>query len=75
MGDDSQDFGREFLRRMRLWEICEDLRDFGRGFERICETLGEDSQDFGGESVRSHESLGEDSQGIVKLWERICRDS
>ena len=61
---------------MRLWgRICEDSQDFGRGFERICETLGEDSQDFGGESVRSHESLGEDSQGIVKLWERICRDS
>ena len=37
---------------MRLWErICEDLRrlweriheeDFGRGFVRICKTLGED---------------------------------
>ena len=28
---------------MRLWErIHEDLQDFGRGFVRICETLGED---------------------------------
>ena len=32
---------------MRLWErIREDLRDFGRGFARIHETLGEDSQGF-----------------------------
>ena len=29
---------------VRLWErICEDLKDFGRGFVRIHETLGEDS--------------------------------
>ena len=34
---------------MRLWEfaedcvrIHEDLQDFGRGFVRICKTLGED---------------------------------
>ena len=30
--------------------ICKDLQDFGRGFARICETLGED-----------YETLGEDS--------------
>ena len=50
---------------MRLWgRICEDLRDFGRGFERICETLGEDSQDF----------ARENSLGVMSLWERIRKD-
>ena len=35
---------RETLGRfVRLWErIHEDLQGFGRGFMRICETLGED---------------------------------
>ena len=62
MGDDSQDFGREFLRLweqgfMRLWgRICEDSRDFGRGFARIRETLGEDPQ------------------GFTRLWEMISKD-
>ena len=38
---------------MRLWErICEDLSHFGRGFVRICQTLGEDF-------TRIHETLGE----------------
>ena len=53
---------------VRLWErICETL-DFGRGFVRICKTLGEDLQDFGRGFVRIHETLGEDSQGL-------CEDS
>ena len=73
--EDSRDFGR----------ICKDLRihktleedftriheDFGRGFARICEALGEDSrQGF----ARIHETLGEDSQGLARLWERIRKD-
>ena len=37
--------------------IREDLQDFGRGFVRICETLGEDSWVF----ARIHETLGEDT--------------
>ena len=42
---------------MRLWErIGGNSQDFGRGFARICETLGEDSQGF----VRICETLGED---------------
>ena len=37
LGEDSQGF-------VRLWErIHKDSQDFGRGFMRICETLGEDS--------------------------------
>ena len=43
--------------------------DFGRGFTRIRETLGEDSQG------RICKTLGEDSQGFVRLWERIRKDS
>ena len=40
LGEDLQGF-------VRLWErICKDLRDFGRGFARICKTLGEDLQGF-----------------------------
>ena len=32
---------------MNLWErILKDSQDSGRGFARICETLGEDLQDF-----------------------------
>ena len=60
------------------------MLDFGRGFARIRETLGEDSQgfetlgedlqDIGRGSVRSHETLGEDLQGFARLWERICKD-
>ena len=37
------------------------LGDFGRGFTRIHETLGEDSQDFGRGFVRLRESILEDS--------------
>ena len=45
---------------MRLWERNrKDLLDFGRGFAKISETLGEDSQDL---------------QGFTSLWERICKD-
>ena len=34
---------------MKLWErICEDSRDFGRGFVGIHKTLGEDLQGFTG---------------------------
>ena len=36
--------------------IREDSRDFGRGFPRICGTLGEDLWGF----VRIHKTLGED---------------
>ena len=37
LGEDSQGFAR-------LWErIRKDSRDFGRGFAKICETLGKDS--------------------------------
>ena len=36
--------------------ICGDLQDFGRGFARIHETLGEDSWGF----ASIHETLGED---------------
>ena len=39
--------------------ICKDLQDFGRGFMRIHQTLGEDLQDFG--------------RGFVRLWERFLR--
>ena len=62
---------------VRLWErICkdsetlgEDLQEFGIGFARIQETLGEDSQGF----AKIHETLGEDLQGFMRLWERICK--
>ena len=55
---------------MRLWErnhdtLEEDLQDFGRGFARICETLGENSQGF----ARLWESIHKDSH-----WERIHED-
>ena len=43
----------------------ENLQDFGRGFVRIHETLGEDSQGF----MRIHETLGEDSWGFVGICE------
>ena len=33
----------------------------GRGFARICETLGKDLQDFG--------------RGFTRLWERIREDA
>ena len=39
------------------------MRDFGRGFARIHETLGEDSQGFA--------TLGEDFTRIREIWERI----
>ena len=60
---------------MRLWErIHEDLQDFGRGFARIHETLGEDLQGF----MRLWETLGEDLQdfgrGFARLWKRIHKD-
>ena len=42
---------------MRLWKrICKDPQDFGRGFMRIHETLGEDLQGF----VQLLESIHED---------------
>ena len=63
----------------------EDSQDFGRGFARICETLGQDLQGFVrlGKKIRKdiqgfariRESLGEDLQGFVNLWERILKDS
>ena len=57
--------------------ICEDLRDFGRGFTRIHETLG------GGGFVRLWEricghlcdkDLQDFGRGFVILWERIHGD-
>ena len=61
---------------MGFWErICKDWQDFGRGFARIRDTLGEDLQGF----VRIYKTLGEDSQGFMRHWERIhedfCKDS
>ena len=63
---------------MSLWERNrKDLLDFGRGFARICESLGEDSQGFG-------ETLEEDLERICKTLEedlrrricgRTCKDS
>ena len=73
MGDDSQGF--ETLER-----ICKDSQDFGRGFARIHESLGEDLQ--GHFDLRLWErickdckdkTLGEDLQGFVRLWERILQ--
>ena len=70
---------------MRLWErIREDLRDFRRGFVRICETLEDDLQgftrlwerirmdslDFGRRFTRIHETLEEDSQGFMQDFGR-----
>ena len=61
------------MRFTRLWErICKDLQDFGRGFARICETLGEDLQEFAG---FIHGTLGENLLGFIRLWERIHEDS
>ena len=56
----------------------EDSQDFGRGFARICKTLGEDSRDFGRgftetlwERIRE-DSLGEDSRDFGRGFARIC---
>ena len=73
MEEDSQDWKR----------ICEDLRDFGKGFIGICEILGMDLQGFVRLEFmrlweRIHEiceMLGKDLQGFVRLWERIFDDS
>ena len=47
---------------VRLWErICKDSQDFGGGFARIRETLGEYLQDF--------------RRGFVRLWVRNGKDS
>ena len=61
------------------------MQDFGRGFARICETLGQDLQGFVRLWKKIHkdiqgfarirESLGEDLQGFARLWERIRKDS
>ena len=80
MEKDSQGFAR-------LWE----RQDFGRGFARICETLGQDLQGFVRlwKKIRDSKTLGEDLsdfgrglaritedlQGFVRLWERICKIS
>ena len=63
--------------------ICKDFQNFGRGFVRICETLGKDLQgfarDFGRGFARTFETLGDDSERFARLWERIhariCKDS
>ena len=51
--------------------LGEDSRDFGRGFMRICDTLGEDLQgfarDFGRGLTRICDTLGEDSLGFKRL--------
>ena len=59
--------------------IHEDLQDFGRGFMRICETLGEDLLGFvrihlGEDSQGFTRTLGEDLWGFTRLLERICWD-
>ena len=58
--------------------INKDLRDFGRGFTRIRETLGDDSQDFGRGFARIRarllEGICKDLQDFVKLWERIHKE-
>ena len=53
MGEDSQGFTETLVEDLqgfvRLWErICKDSRDFGRGFARIHETLGEICKDSQG---------------------------
>ena len=69
--------------------ICKDSQDFGRGFARICETLGEDSQgftrlwerickdwqDFGRGFTRICETLGEDLQGFTGIHKTLGEDS
>ena len=73
-----QGFGERIRETLGEDSICKDLLDFGRGFARICETLGEDSQGF----VRLWERKqgfarlwDKDLQGFMRLWERICKDS
>ena len=62
------------------------MQDFGRGFARICETLGQDLQGFVRLWERIHAEdlsdfgrgfarITEDLQGFVRLWERICKIS
>ena len=53
--------------------------DFGRGFARICETLGERGfvricKTLGRERIHKDLGLWEDSQGFMGLWERIRKD-
>ena len=49
---------------MRLWErIHKYSQDFGRGFARNCETLGEDLLGF----PRLWERICKDLQGFVRL--------
>ena len=56
--------------------IRKDSRDFGRGFARIRETLGEDSRGFVRivglwERIRGDSrDFGRDLQGFARLWER-----
>ena len=59
------------------------MRDFGRGFARIYETLGENLQKFVSlrdrirDFARIHEDLQDFGRGfarILRLWERICKD-
>ena len=55
--------------------ICEDWQDFGRfgrGFVRICETLGEDSHGFTKLWKRVHKDLQDLGGGFVRHCERIC---
>ena len=53
---------------MRLWErIRKDSQDFGRGFARIRETLGEDSQGF----ARLWERIRKDSRDLGRGFARI----
>ena len=57
MGEDSKGF-------MSLWDR---IRDFERGFARICETLGEDLQGF----VRPWERIRKDLQDFGRGFASI----
>ena len=69
---------------LRIWK---DLQDFGRGFARFHDTLGEDlhifmrlwerihkySLEFGRGLARICKTLLKYSQGFVRIWESICK--
>ena len=65
LGEDLQVF-------MRITRIRKDShsRDFGRGFARICKTLGEDSHGF----MRLWERICKDLRDFGRGFARICED-
>ena len=53
---------------MRLWErICQDSQDFGKGFMRICKTLGEDLWGFVRLWERIHKDLQDFGRGLMGI--------